>query len=138
MSEIYSTWGDGSTKWYKPTTGITPTGPATASYETFSLIINSCDIKSDVVGQSWSINRNNIVYLNYQNGSISEWSVTGNIMTLFFNDSPPLNIKFWSPTDAKLGEFRLFLIMNGKSIIGCNDASLYGCDFITDLNITFS
>lgn len=140
MADTITTYPDGSSKWMaKPPMPLQPDAEAPGSYEnilTMNLI--SCDIKSDVVGESWKIVHDGVFIQQFMNDGLSNWKVSENILTLYFDDGSYYRLLFVSIYEAMLADARLFLITNGKSIVGCNDASLYSCGGATITGVIFT
>ena len=114
---------DGSTLWINKNKII---NNLNNNSENLNITLIGCDIKSDIVNQSWIIKHNNILYKHFENSNINDWKIKDNIITLFFNSNDPnINLYFFSNGEAALADVRLFLIMNGNIIINCNDQNNY-------------
>ena len=140
MADTQNTYDDGSSKWLrKPTMPVQPDPESLPDYNNIlPMNLLSCDIKSDVVGESWKIVHSGAFVESYEVSSISGWDVNQNILTLRFGDGGYFRLLFFSIYEAQLADLRLFLIMNGHSIIGCDDATLYSCGPATITSVIFS
>lgn len=140
MADTQTTYNDGSSKWLKkPTMPVQSNTESLPDYNNIlPMNLLSCDIKSDVVGESWKIVHSGAFVGSYEVSSISGWNVNENILTLRFGDGDYFRLLFFSIYEAQLADLRLFLIMNGHSIIGCNDATSYNDGPATITNVIFS
>lgn len=83
-----------------------------------------CDIKTNIQWESLYIQSGGAYYGEYKCSEIKNWVVNNNTITISFL-SGDVDFIFKSPSEAILGDFRLYLIMNGKIIIGCDDQEAY-------------
>lgn len=138
MAEYFNTWDDGEKKWIKKM-GRKYYDRELDMNTSDVLHVNlmSCDIKTDIVDESWVVKHAGIEYKHYENKDITYWELRGNIITLYFVEGEPYKLLFFTPGEAIKADFRLFLIMNGLSIIGCEDAEAYVCGNILNLAVDF-
>ena len=71
---------DGSTLWINKNKII---NNLNNNSENLNITLIGCDIKSDIVNQSWIIKHNNILYKHFENSNINDWKIKDNIITLF-------------------------------------------------------
>lgn len=139
MPEYFNTWDDGNKKWVKKQGNIRLNESEKYDFKnilTVSLI--GCDIKTDIVNESWIIVHDGVLLRHYLLTEMKRWELNENIITLFNEgDEEPFKLLFATTTQAKKGDNRLFLIMNGKSIVGCNDDQPFECGDIRNINILF-
>lgn len=138
MTEYFNTWDDGEKKWIKKVGRIYKDREITLSSENMLPVsLMACDIKTDVQNQSWMIVHNNVMYKHYENKSINYWALKDNIITLYFSDGTYYKLLFFTPSEAIKADLRLFLIMNGNIIVGCNDTDAFVCANVLGLNVSF-
>lgn len=138
MPEYFNTWDDGNKKWVKKQ-GNTRT-PEQERYDFKNILTVSlvgCDIKTDIVNESWMIVHDGILHRHYLITEMKRWELSENIITLYNGDDEPFKLLFTTSTQAKKGDNRLFLIMNGKSVIGCEDDQPFECADIRNINVSF-
>lgn len=133
-------WEDGNLKWGKKKVQDRPQKSINdLSFDNvLSMTLISCDLKSDVVGESWKIERNGTTIKHFFIDETTSWEISENVITLMPEDDMNFDLIFMNINEAMKADYRLYLIMNGQLINDCGDENYYRCGNMTELNVVFN
>ena len=124
--------------WFKKPTIETVKGINSFFQNTLPYTLSSCNVKSTAQNTGFMIEIGGSVVFECSYTNIAGWKVESNSIVLYTNDGMTMVMNFLSSVDSQMADTRLYLIINGNYINGCDDASLYNCGNISSLEVTFS